>query len=76
MLLQNRKSICQITMLREYHLMIFSCREDSEVLSAGESNVYNDRTDSGIYRSENTALFEAERIKTELFNFEHDLWEY
>jgi len=21
-------------------------------------------------------LFEAERIKSELFNFEHDLWEY
>jgi hypothetical protein len=22
------------------------------------------------------ALFEADRLKTELFNFEHDLWEY
>jgi gliding motility associated protien GldN len=41
----------------------------------GESNVYNDRyiNDYAVGKS---ALFEAERIKTELFNFEHDLWEY
>ena len=41
----------------------------------GESNVYNDRYISeyqtGIY-----TLFEAEKIKMDLFNFEHDLWEY
>jgi len=41
----------------------------------GESNVYNDRFISeyqaGIY-----TLFEAEKIKMDLFNFEHDLWEY
>jgi gliding motility associated protien GldN len=41
----------------------------------GESNVYNDRNISQ-YEVGKSALFEAERIKTELFNFEHDLWEY
>jgi len=42
---------------------------------AGESNVYNDRRISQ-YEIGKATLFEAERIKTELFNFEHDLWEY
>ena len=28
------------------------------------------------YQVGKNALFEAERIKNELFNFEHDLWEY
>lgn len=41
----------------------------------GESNVYNDRLISD-YQLGKYSLFEAERIKTELFNFEHDLWEY
>jgi gliding motility associated protien GldN len=41
----------------------------------GESNVYNDRIISE-YQVGKSTLFEAERIKTELFNFEHDLWEY
>ena len=41
----------------------------------GESNVYNDRYVSE-YSLGKSALFEADRIKTELFNFEHDLWEY
>jgi gliding motility associated protien GldN len=41
----------------------------------GESNVYNDRRISQ-YEVGKSALFEAERIKTVLFNFEHDLWEY
>jgi gliding motility associated protien GldN len=41
----------------------------------GESNVYNDRIISD-YQVGRNSLFEAERIKTELFNFEHDLWEY
>jgi len=42
---------------------------------AGESNVYNDRM-INQYEIGKATLFEAERIKTELFNFEHDLWEY
>jgi gliding motility associated protien GldN len=42
---------------------------------AGESNVYNDRMVSQ-YQIGKAALFEAERIKNELFDFEHDLWEY
>jgi gliding motility associated protien GldN len=40
-----------------------------------ESNVYNDRNISQ-YLVGKPALYEAERIKTELFDFEHDLWEY
>jgi gliding motility associated protien GldN len=41
----------------------------------GESNVYNDRSINSYQVGKNT-LFEADRIKDELFNFEHDLWEY
>jgi gliding motility associated protien GldN len=41
----------------------------------GISNVYNDRMISD-YQVGKYSLYEAERIKTELFNFEHDLWEY
>lgn len=41
----------------------------------GESNVYNDRMISD-YQLGKYNLFEAERIKTDLFNLEHDLWEY
>lgn len=41
----------------------------------GESNVYNDRQ-INQYLTGKSALFESEKIKTELFNYEHDLWEY
>ena len=41
----------------------------------GESNVYNDRV-IAEYQVGKSALFEAERIKNELFDFEHDLWEF
>jgi gliding motility associated protien GldN len=41
----------------------------------GESNAYNDRPISDYLIGKYT-LFEAERIKNELFDFEHDLWEY
>jgi gliding motility associated protien GldN len=41
----------------------------------GESNVYNDRKIAS-YQVGKSSLFEAERIKNELFDFEHDLWEY
>ena len=41
----------------------------------GESNVYSDRRIAD-YQIGKSGLYEAERIKTELFNFEHDLWEY
>jgi gliding motility associated protien GldN len=41
----------------------------------GESNVYNDRPIQD-YQTGKYTLFEAERIKNELFDFEHDLWEY
>jgi gliding motility associated protien GldN len=39
-----------------------------------ESNVY-DRSISG-YANGIDALLEGERVKTEIFNFEHDLWSY
>lgn len=39
-----------------------------------ESNVYDRRIEE--YRSGLNALLEAERIKNEITNFEHDLWEY
>jgi len=41
----------------------------------GESNVFDDRQ-INEYTVGKATLFEAERIKSELFNFEHDLWEY
>jgi gliding motility associated protien GldN len=53
---------------------LFMQRRFGGVIS-GESNVYNDRM-INQYQIGKATLFEAERIKTELFNFEHDLWEY
>ena len=41
----------------------------------GESNVFDDRAIND-YTVGKYTLFEAERIKNELFNIEHDLWEY
>jgi gliding motility associated protien GldN len=41
----------------------------------GESNVFDDRQIND-YTVGKYTLFEAERIKNELFNFEHDLWEF
>jgi gliding motility associated protien GldN len=41
----------------------------------GESNVFNDRMVQS-YSVGKAALFESEKIKTELFNQEHDLWEF
>jgi gliding motility associated protien GldN len=41
----------------------------------GESNVYNDRQ-INQYLTGKAALFESEKIKNDLFNYEHDLWEY
>lgn len=41
----------------------------------GESNVFNDRMIND-YTVGKYTLFEAERLKTELFDIEHDLWEY
>jgi gliding motility associated protien GldN len=46
---------------------------DSYIIA--ESNVYNDRFVSQ-YTLGKDAMFEAERIKKEIFDFEHDLWEY
>lgn len=41
----------------------------------GESNVFNDRMISE-YEVGKSGLFEADRLKQELFNLEHDLWEF
>jgi gliding motility associated protien GldN len=41
----------------------------------GESNVFDDRQ-INEYTVGKATLYEAERIKNELFNFEHDLWEF
>lgn len=40
-----------------------------------ESNVYNNR-DVRDYSDGMEQMFEAERIKQEIFEYEHDLWEY
>jgi gliding motility associated protien GldN len=40
-----------------------------------ESNVYDDRS-INQYKMGPSQIFEAERIKNEIFNFEQDLWEY
>ena len=53
---------------------LFMQRRFGSVIIA-ESNVYNDRFIQD-YQTGKYTLFEAERIKTDLFNFEHDLWEY
>jgi gliding motility associated protien GldN len=53
---------------------LFMQRRFGSVIIA-ESNVYNDRYIQD-YQTGKYTLFEAERIKTDLFNFEHDLWEY
>jgi hypothetical protein len=39
-----------------------------------EGNVYDRRIDQ--YMVGLDALLEAQNIKNEIFNFEHDLWEY
>jgi gliding motility associated protien GldN len=68
---------------------VFSAKNDAQRISfddffmqrrfssymLGESNVYDDRKIND-YLAGKPALFEAERIKNELFNIEHDLWEY
>lgn len=48
-------------------------RFDSYIVA--ESNVYNDRFIQQ-YTVGKDAMFEAERVKKEIFDFEHDLWEY
>jgi len=49
-------------------------RFDSYIIR--ESNVWDNRLISEYTFTGLQTLLESERIKTELFNFEHDLWEY
>jgi len=53
---------------------LFQRRYFSSFISR-ESNVYNNREVSS-YKLGIEQLYEAEKIKTFIFNFEHDLWEY
>lgn len=53
---------------------LFMQRRFSSTIYA-ESNVYDDRQ-LNSYRLGKDVLFEAEKIKRELLEFEHDLWEY
>ena len=53
---------------------LFMQRRFSSIIYA-ESNVYDDRQINS-YMTGKAALFEAEKIKIELLEFEHDLWEY
>jgi gliding motility associated protien GldN len=53
---------------------LFIQRRFSSTIYA-ESNVYNDRL-LNQYKLGKDVLYEAERIKNELMDFEHDLWEY
>jgi gliding motility associated protien GldN len=52
----------------------FMQRRFSSIIIA-ESNVYDNRQIS-LYETGKEALIEAERIKENIFNIEHDLWEY
>ncbi len=53
---------------------LFQRRYFSSFISR-ETNVYNNR-EVNAYKFGIEQLYEAERIKTFIFNFEHDLWEY
>lgn len=53
---------------------LFAKRYFSSFISR-ENNVFNNREVSS-YRFGIEQLYEAEKIKTFIFNFEHDLWEY
>jgi gliding motility associated protien GldN len=53
---------------------LFTQRRFSSYIFA-ESNLFDDRKITE-YTVGQSSMFEADRIKEELFNFEHDLWEY
>jgi gliding motility associated protien GldN len=56
-----------------YEDLLLQRRFDSYIVA--ESNVYDDRF-VNQYKLGPAQIYEAERIKTEIFNFEQDLWEY
>jgi gliding motility associated protien GldN len=53
---------------------IFMQRRFSSYI-VGVSNIYNDRR-IPEYLTGKDAMYESERLKNEIFKFEHDLWEY
>lgn len=57
---------------RSYEDVFWKRQFDSYIIK--EANVYNRTVDS--YAKGLNSLMESERIKTELFNYEHDLWSY
>ncbi|MDR0687831.1 MAG: gliding motility protein GldN [Prevotellaceae bacterium] len=54
---------------------IFNGRRFSSYITK-ESNPHNNRSIVSYMSNGYTALLESERIKNEIFTFEHDLWEY
>ena len=56
-----------------YDDLFMQRRFDSYIF--GESNVFNDRM-VNEYTVGKDVMFESERIKKQMFDFEHDLWEY
>lgn len=54
---------------------LFQIRRFSSYIVA-QSNVMNNRWLSAYTRTGLEAMLESQRIETEIFNFEHDLWEY
>jgi len=53
--------------------LLLQRRFDSYIVA--ESNVYDDRF-INQYKMGPAQIYEADRVKTEIFNFEQDLWEY
>lgn len=54
---------------------LFQIRRFSSYI-VGQSNVMNNRWLSTYTRTGLEAMLESQRIEAEMFNFEHDLWEY
>lgn len=54
---------------------LFQLRRFSSYIVA-EGNVMDNRTISSYTRNGLEAILESQRIEREMFNFEHDLWEY
>ncbi len=77
---QSRKILAQAEVFnrqnsaekRTYDEIFWKRMFDSYIIK--EENVYDRKINQ--YATDVDALLEAERIKMEIFNFEHDLWEY
>ncbi len=54
--------------------LFFKRRFDSYIIR--ETNEYNNRSISSYKKGGIPNMLESERIQTDIFNTEHDLWEY